>query len=127
MNTCQLLGGQFGYMLISAIVDPMGIVLNGMCVLCIAQILRQKSEDSKITAVTTTSNMFKFLLVKAVCDMVFFANDVFYTLNFCGSACHLYATPIFTYWLDFFWTWLEQILWMLSPLMEIAATLGIKF
>jgi hypothetical protein len=106
------------------IVDASGIVLNGLCVLCIGQILWYKREST----VNNKANMFKFLFVKAVCELILFTNDIAYLkIIFCEyiyDNCHLGATPVYSYWTMYFLLDMESILYIVSSLMEVAATLG---
>jgi hypothetical protein len=110
---------------VTIIPDAPGILLNGLCVICFAQILWYKHEST----VNNEANMFKFLFVKAVCDFLMFTNDIFILMyifcTFNNTFCHLHATPAFSYWAIYFYYAMEAILIIISSLMEVAATLGI--
>jgi hypothetical protein len=114
----------------TAIIDPPGFILNLLCVFCIAKIIWNKRADSStLTSSSHTSNMFSYLFVKAVCDCIFFANDIFYLLGFnCGATCAGYPSGSLAYiiWNIYFYTDMDYTLLMISSMMEVAATLGIN-
>jgi hypothetical protein len=97
------------------VVDPCGIALNLLCVLCFAQITWAKTDAS-----SGTGNMFKYLLVKAVCDLVYFTDDIFYLFNYTTAQ----GTWSFNAWFIVMYNSVDQILLLLSSLMETIATLG---
>jgi hypothetical protein len=120
MTICQkvLLDGLYWQ---TGLIDPPGMILNGLCVICFAQILWNRSDES--STASNKTNMFKFLFVKAVCDFTLQTVDIFALLNLCGTQCHLYATPFYPIWQAYFYWGIEFTLTTMSPLMEVAATL----
>jgi hypothetical protein len=123
MTTCQQYF-TLGLAWFPAIIDPPGIVFNALSVACFAQILLHKSGDS--SGNNSKANMFKYLFVKATCDLILHSGDVLVLLDwFCGSRCNLNAYPYWWIWyISFDWDF-EFILMTMSPFMEIAATLGL--
>ena len=57
----------------TAIVNGLGILLNGFSVLCIAQILYHKSETN-----ARGGNMFLYFMVKSICDLLYMIGDMFF-------------------------------------------------
>jgi uncharacterized membrane protein len=104
----------------TGIVDSSGIVLNLLCVVCIGQIVWHKSESNA----NKSSNLFKYLLIKAICDLVYFCFDIFALLSFVRVP--IYNNMLsYTIYRLYFSKFLNQVLLMLSALMEMMATLGI--
>jgi hypothetical protein len=95
-------------------VNPIGIVLNLMCVVCFAQILWKKNESA--------SNMFKYLLVKAVCNFLYFSDDIFYLFY-----NKLWPTLSYEIWLVYIYNSIQPIVLLISAIMEVMATLGKSF
>jgi hypothetical protein len=122
--TCQALyTNNLRVKLVSSTIDPFGIFLNGLCLLCFAQILWHRSESN---ASNKKSNMFKYFLVKAFFEFFYFSNDIVYFMvyYFCDGKCHLHATPHYLNWFVYVYSDFEWIVRMLAPLIEIAATFG---
>jgi hypothetical protein len=113
-----------GVFLQEILIDPPGIIFNAVCVVCFAQILLNMDSQSS----DKKSNMYKFLLVKAVCDLILHSGDIIDMLNFyCGTNCNMHTVAWFWhYWNIFSWD-CEFVLMCMSPLMDIAATFGMKF
>jgi hypothetical protein len=122
--SCAKLTGNYGLAAVTAALDPPGLVLNLMCIIGFAQILWHNSESST-SNISIKSNMFKYLLVKAACDFFIFVSHTVYLLYLCDESCHLYANPAFTNWSIYLNLYMVQILFLLSSLMEVAATLGL--
>jgi hypothetical protein len=93
--------------------NPIGIALNLMCVVCFAQILKQNE---------STNNMFKYLLVKAVCNFLYFSDDIFYLLY-----SKLWPTLSYEIWLVYIYNSIQPIVLLISAIMEVIATLGKSF
>jgi hypothetical protein len=106
------------------IIDGSGILLNGLCVICFAQILWHRHEST----VNNKANMFKFLFVKAICDLLIFTNDMISLTDlycqFVFTSCHLHATSDYWYWAIICQNYVQLALTIVSSLMEVAATLG---
>jgi hypothetical protein len=53
------------------------LIMNTLCVLCIGLILHETSMDRKRGAVSVSNfgNIFKYFMVKAVCDTSYFLID----------------------------------------------------
>jgi hypothetical protein len=124
--TCQLLGLEYGNALQAAIIDPIGIVLNSICVICFAKVVRNNS-DRTTAAHSPAINMFKFLLAKAVIELAIQAGSILQVEYLCGAKCHAFSSPLYSHWWLYYFNDTAPILWMLSPMMEVAATLGINF
>jgi hypothetical protein len=123
--SCLVFIGPFAAMIQNAITDPIGIALNGMSVVCFVQILWNNKDDSAVVNSQTRMNMFKYLLIKSVCDFSIFGIDIVYVQGyFCNKACHLQANPVLPIWNAYFIYSLQFLLFMLSSMMEAAATLG---
>jgi hypothetical protein len=105
----------------TTIIDPCGIMFNLICVICLSQILWHKSESNQ----AKTSNLFKYLLVKAVCDFVALSIEVFTAFELRDPTFYRFLS--FNIFYVYFYHDIEQVLLMLSALMEVVATLGILF
>jgi hypothetical protein len=104
----------------------LGTLVNGMTALCWGQIIQQQKIDDP--SGQHQVNMYKFFLVKALNDVLFFVNDIFYVIGFfCDQRCKVYLTPYYVYYMMLSYAAFGQILEIVSPLMEIAATFGINF
>jgi hypothetical protein len=104
----------------TTVVDPCGIVLNLMCVVFLGQIVSYRSNNNQANSRHSTGHMFKYLLIKASCELFYFTNDIFYL--FYASQ---WRTLPFNIWLIYIRNDCEPIAFMLSSLMEVLATLGI--
>jgi hypothetical protein len=102
----------------TVIVNPCGITLSLICVVCISQILLHKSESH----MTKTSNVFRYLLVKAMCDLIFFCIDMFHVMVINSD---LLSSLIYNFWIAYFYYPVEPTLLMMSALMELMAAIGI--
>jgi hypothetical protein len=125
MSCSQFLESSLSDSLQTTIPNVPGVLLNSLCVLCFAQILWFKRECT----VNNKASMFKFLFVKAVCDLLFYTNDLLYLMFiYCkfsyNTSCRLRAMVSFLYWFIYLYGYLESIVLMVSALMEVAATLG---
>jgi hypothetical protein len=69
--------------------------------------------------------LFKYLFIKAACDFCSLTIDTFSELS--SGHYEYYAGKLsYAIYLVYFYKDIEQILFMLSALMEVVATLGIK-
>jgi hypothetical protein len=124
MNCHQYLSSFLSSVLQRIFIDGSGVLLNSMCVVCFAQILWYKRESK----VNNKANMFKFLFVKAVCDLLIFGDKtidlMYYYCTFVYTNCRLHTTPYYLYWNIYSNNYMTSVAIMVSSLMEVAATLG---
>jgi hypothetical protein len=120
MNCIQL-NTKVGVAVTNAPLSLLGLVLNALSILGFAQIIWH-SRESNTSSVKT--NMYKYLLIKAVFDLFCFIQQTVYLLWLCEESCHLHATPAFTYWYVYLYVYATQMFFFFSSLMEVAATLG---
>jgi uncharacterized membrane protein YoaK (UPF0700 family) len=106
----------------TSVVDPCGIIFNFVCIVCFGQILWHKSESNQ----TRTSNLFKYLLIKAACDFVALSIEAFSALLMGNFAFYNGSLSSNIYYI-YFNRDIVQILYMVSALMEVVATLGMSF
>jgi hypothetical protein len=78
-----------------------------------------KSESNQ----AKTSNLFKYLLIKAACDFVQLFLNTFFMLPLGNYAYYGWLLSYNIYYI-YFHKDIEQVLLMLSALMEVVATLG---
>jgi hypothetical protein len=104
------------------VVDSCGMVFNLCCIVCFGQILRHKSDSKQ----ANTRNLFNYLIIKAVCDFASLTLDTFSVLDLNNYAYYGSLLSYSIYYI-YFYKDIEQILLMLSGLMEVLATLGIFF
>jgi hypothetical protein len=106
------------------VIYSLGIVLNSLCIPAWSRIVwldgKRIPHSGQNIGNTPAGNTFKYLLVKAVCDLVYFVNLI-YSSTFNSST-------VYTYWFMFYYLYFYQfgLLYVsfLSALMELLATLG---
>jgi hypothetical protein len=115
--------------LLTGVIDAPGICLNLFTLICLFQLLRGNDNfthhDTRSTK--TTRNLFRYLLVKALCDALFFLNDIIYLVYSCGPACAMWGSRAGVNWLLYVYIDLNNLLLMISSMMTLAATLGMIY
>lgn len=96
------------------LVDVPCLVLNAFTILCLARIIHEQSDSS-------SSNMFKYLLVKAVADFSIFASDVFNIRK--ATSEQMQTSFAGQVWYIYFFIYFQSSIYYVSSLMEIAATI----
>jgi cation transporter-like permease len=89
-----------------------GILANTWCVVLFSLILRHERQNG---------HMFKYLLLKAVHDVIQFLAQVFVPLYYCTS-CGTYGTYSEQVWAVWFYWYVECVNELCSALFEVAAT-----
>jgi hypothetical protein len=94
--------------------DVLGIVLNAFCVLIWVLLLKEPQQPGQ-------GHMFKYLLIKALCDTAYFTCDIFKIAYSCGDCAirHSYAMQVWGIW---FANYGEYVLSLCSAWLEVAAT-----
>jgi hypothetical protein len=105
---------------VTLVVDPCGVIFNFVCIVCFAQILWHKSESNQVKS----SNLFKYLIIKAICDFSALILDTFSVLDL-GNFAYFASLLSYSIYYVYFFNDIQQILLMLSALMEVIAHLGI--
>jgi hypothetical protein len=121
MNFCDELYYSDGIVKVDVIVS-VGIVLSCLCIVSWSRVLwldnNRGSNASRSAANATAGNTFKYLLVKAVCDLLYFADMLYYYSpydyhSFWGTLFGIYIYDFGLFFVVF-----------LSSSMDLLATLG---
>ena len=118
----EILNGATSVLSLYAVVSPLGIVLNLLCIVSIAQVLWANRRESM------GGNMFAYFLAKAVSDCVFFVINIFWVWYQCSQIglCTplMWRTDFYAYWSLIGLDDIADMALVFSVLMEAFAIVG---
>ena len=95
------------------IVIVLGIVCNTFCIAILTKIVVRERING---------HMFRYLLAKAICDLTFFCCNFFEIFYFQCEACITAYSFLLELWYVWSYYYIEEIVLLLSLILEIAAT-----
>lgn len=96
------------------LVDIPCLIMNAFTILCLSRIILEQAKSND-----RSSNMFKYLLVKAMADFSLFASDVFNIRM--ATSKQMQTSLAGVIWNMYFYFYFQTSIYYVSSLMEIAA------